>query len=87
MDQRRKRFKDQAGNELEGVVVDVDEATERFSDILLKDGTRLKIRPVVTEAIRLDDQWDNERNPVYVVRAANVVTINEVNEDLKKKGE
>ena len=53
-------MKDHTGKDVEGVVVEVDVSTERFSDISLNDGTRLRIKPVVTEAIRLDDQWDTE---------------------------
>ena len=79
-------MKDHTGKDVEGVVVEVDVSTERFSDITLKDGTRLRIKPVVTEAIRLDDQWDTEGNPIYIVRSANVVTVKDVNEDLKRKG-
>ena len=58
MQKGRKRVKDQSGKEVEGVIVDVEVATERFSDVNLNDGTRLRIKPVVVEAIRLDDQYD-----------------------------
>ena len=85
MAERKKTFTDHAGNEISGTVVKVQQATELFSDIRLRDGTLLRIKPVVTEALRLENSWDNDGNPMYVVRSANVVVVDEVNDSLKRK--
>ena len=85
MEQGKRKFRDSAGKDVEGIVVEVDEAKEQYSDIKFKDGTRIRIKPVVTDAIRLDGQWDAEGNPVYVVRSTNVVIISDVNKELRRK--
>ena len=85
MAERKKTFKDHAGNEISGTVVEVEEATERFSEIRLKDGTLLRIKPVVTEALRLENSWDNDGNPMYIVRSANVVVVDDFDDSLKRK--
>ena len=66
-------------------MVEVEEATERFSEIRLKDGTLLRIKPVVTEALRLENSWDNDGNPMYIVRSANVVVVDDFDDSLKRK--
>ena len=40
--ERRKKVRDSKGVETEGIVVGVVESTERWSDVLLEDGTRFK---------------------------------------------
>ena len=85
MEVGKKRVRDHTGREFDGTVVEVVESTERFSDIKLQDGTSLRMKPVVTEVIRVDGQWDNEDNPLYIVRSANVMAVSYVAEALKKK--
>ena len=85
MAEGKKTVADQSGNSVTGNLVEVEEATERFSDIKLADGTLIRIKPVVVEVVRVDEQWDNEGNPVYVVRSTNVMTVNNVADTLKKR--
>ena len=85
MSDRRKTVRDQTGVEVEGVVVTVVESTERFSDIRLEDGTLIRIKPVVVEAVRVEGKWDNEGNPLYVLRSANVMILDDIDDDLKRK--
>ncbi len=83
--ERRKQVKDQFGKLVEGTVVDVAESTERFSELTLEDGTILKTKIVAVEAIRLDNQWDNEGHPVYILKSQNIVAVTYSLEGLKKK--
>ena len=75
MAERRKTVTDQHGNPVEGTVVEVAESTERFSEISLTDGTVLRIKTVVTEAVRLDGKWDQDGHPMYIVRSSNIVSV------------
>ncbi len=81
----KKSVPDQAGKMVTGDLVEVEESTERFSDIKLADGTQIRIKTVVVEVIRADDQWDKEGNPIYVVRSAHVMTVNVEDESLKQR--
>lgn len=46
---------------------------EHFNEYVLDDGTLLRLKPVMTEILRVDDMYDGEGNPVYVAKAQNVV--------------
>jgi hypothetical protein len=48
---------------------------EHWNEYLLGDGTVLRLKPVVTEILRVDGLWDPEGNPVFIVKAANVVSV------------
>lgn len=64
-----------SGQTKEGELVDVDHADERWSEYRLTDGTFLKMKPVVTEVWRLQDEYDAEGNPQYVVKSTMVVSV------------
>ena len=81
----KKTIPDQSGNLVTGDVVEVKESRERFSDIELADGTRIRIKPTVAEAVRVDGQYDNEGNPMYVLRTSNVVFVSHIEDHLKQK--
>lgn len=59
----------------EGSVVPITSAKESFSEYTLEDGTTLKMRPAVVEVVRLDETWDDEGNPTYLVRSAQIMTV------------
>lgn len=80
---RRKKVRDQFGRIVEGISVDVVESIERFSDVKLKDGTILKTKLSVLEAVRVDGEWDQEGNPSYVLRHNNVVSVVESPPELR----
>ena len=82
---RRKSVPGPAGEPVEGVAVPVVEATERFSDVSLADGTILTIKPVVVEAVRLDDEWDQEGYPKYIVKTAQVISVVSSSDKIMKK--
>lgn len=85
MTERKKKVKIKDGDLVEGTVVEIVESTERFSTVRLGDGTTLRTKLSLFEAVRIDEQWDNEDNPVYVVKNQNVVAIAESPENLKRK--
>ena len=86
MKKRQVKVQNQQGNRVEGVVVSVAESTERFSEVKLEDGTILKTKLSPLEAVRVNDQWDNDGNPVYVLKSQNVVVVSESPDTLKKDG-
>ncbi len=72
------------GREVGGVDVPVDESNERWTDVLLQDGTRLRIKSSIVSVARLDE-FDAQDNPVYFVNATPVLVIGEVPQELKRK--
>jgi hypothetical protein len=58
---------------------------EHFNEYLVEDGTVIKLKLVVTEILRLDDEYDAEGNPVYLVASANVPFVSSPDELRQKK--
>jgi len=84
MTERKKTLTDQSGNLVEGTVVEIAESIERFSEVKLADGTILKTKMSAIEATRIDDQWDKDGNPIYLLQSSNIVAIAESPELLKR---
>lgn len=80
MDEARKVRINVADKSFVGERVKIVQATEPTSEIRLADGTLLRLRTVALKVTRLDDQWDNEGNPIYVVTSSNVMSAEDVPE-------
>jgi hypothetical protein len=50
-------------------------AGENWNEYLVEDGTIVRVKLVVTEILRVDGQYDNDRNPQYVVRSQNIISV------------
>jgi hypothetical protein len=72
------------GLEKDAQLIDIQQSNEHWNNYLLGDGTVLKIKLVATEVWRIENEWDQEGNPVYVIKSSNVVTVNP-SEELRKK--
>ncbi len=64
-----------AGREVEAVEVPINQSAEQWNQYLLEDGTVLRLKPVATAALRVVGVFDEEANPVYVMKSTNVVTV------------
>ncbi len=73
------------GREVWGEEVDFEVENERFNSYILHDGTRLKMKTVVTNVLRLD-QYSQDGDPFYLVNSTNIVSA-EVPDNLKRKPE
>jgi len=73
------------GRIVPGTEVPVTETIERWTEISLEDGTRLRLKSAIMTAVRIDGEYDPEGNPMYVLNAAPVLAMIEAPEKLKKK--
>ena len=73
------------GPEKEAQLIDIQQSNEHWNQYLLGDGTVIKMKLVATEVWRLESEWDQEGNPVYVVKSSNVLTVNPQEELRRKK--
>jgi hypothetical protein len=69
---------------VDGIEVAVRESTERWTDIVLEDGTSLRLKPSVLSAVRIIGQYDPEGNPVYALRAGQIMIVASAPENLKQ---
>ncbi len=53
--------------------VPVTESTERWTDVTLEDGTKLRLKPTVLSVTRLDGQYDPDGNPMYLLKSSQVM--------------
>jgi hypothetical protein len=51
------------------------ETVERFSQIRTDDGTIINIKASPQEVFRIDNRFDNQGNPMFVVTSNTVVTV------------
>ena len=72
------------GTKTLGDEVDVETAKENWNEYQLADGTKLRLRLVVHQVVRLDDRTA-DGDPVYVVRSSNILEAR-VPEILKARG-
>jgi hypothetical protein len=72
------------GTTKEGVDVPIQESTERWSELLLDDGTTIRVKQVVGQVLRVDGEWDEEGNPLYVVKSNPQVALVHVQKSLRK---
>jgi len=68
----------------EGVDVSIKEATERWSEVVLDDGTTLRIKPNILGVVRVDNQYDQDGNPLYALRSSQVMAVVHVEPHLRK---
>jgi len=58
----------------DAVEVAVNEATERWTDLKLADGTELRIKTVVLAVSRIEGHYDQDGNPLYQIKANQIMT-------------
>lgn len=78
------QVKGPSGEMVDGELVTVDESVERFSEVKLSDGSTIKVKTSVIEAVRLRDRYDENGNPIYLVKSVNAVVVSDAPKTLKK---
>lgn len=58
---------------VDAVEVAVEEATERWTDLKLADGTEIRIKTVVIAVVRVEGQYDQDGNPMYQIKANQIM--------------
>lgn len=78
------QVKGPSGEMVHGDLVTVEESIERFSEVRLSDGSTIKVKTSVLEAVRLHDRHDSNGNPVYRVKSVNSIVVSNAPEHLRK---
>lgn len=53
--------------------LDFDVEKEDWNIYVVEDGTRLRMKVIVTKLVRIEGQYDEDGNPVYLVKSGNMV--------------
>jgi hypothetical protein len=62
--------------QVEAEQIDFESKAEPWSTYELSDGTALKIRVILTGVMRIEGEYDQSGNPIYVVSSQTVVQAN-----------
>jgi hypothetical protein len=81
----RKKTVTFGGKDVEATEVSFQPSREPWSEYLLDDGSVVKLKSVVTEVVRLDDQYDQVGDPIYVVKSTQIVAVS-ANDKLRRRG-
>ena len=57
-------------------LIEVNEATERWNEYQLSDGTVIRLKVVVVEVSRIEGEYDADGNPSYIMKSGNIMTVN-----------
>jgi hypothetical protein len=71
------------GQPVPGEEIEFEVEREGWNTYILHDGTKLKLKSVVSSIIRLDS-WKPDGEPVYIVNSSNIAAA-DVPDNLKKK--
>lgn len=82
---RKIRVPTPSGQMADAFDVPVLDSNEKWADVTLEDGTILRVKTIVSSAIRIDGQWDLEGNPIYMVKSSPAVALVSVPEGLRRK--
>jgi len=72
---RTKKVKLPDGREIEGEIMPFQSGGEHWNEYLVEDGTVIKIKLVASEVVRLNGEYDQAGNPVYIVQSTNVLSV------------
>lgn len=73
------------GEVVEGTEVPVMESIERWSEVTLGDGAKVRIKLSIISAARSDNHYDGNDNPVYSFDMTPTIVLAEVPPQLKKQ--
>ncbi len=59
----------------EAELVPINQSNEHWNEYFLVDGSVVRLKTVATEIWRVLDEFDQDGNPVYVVRSGNIVNV------------
>lgn len=80
----KRRIKYQ-NKEVIAKVIPFDIINDNWSEFSLNDGTTIRIRPVVNEILRLEDEYSQSGDPVYVIMSNNLSLLTNVPEHLRRE--
>ncbi len=73
------------GKVVEGVEVPIEVSNERWSELTLEDGSVIRIKAVALSVVRVEGQYDQEGNPMYVVKSGITTAVASAPDALRKK--
>ena len=71
--------------DIEGTEVSFNVMQQDWNEYSLNDGTIIKVQTVMTSVLRLEGEYNNLGDPIYIVHTQNIVIANNVPEHMRKQ--
>ena len=68
-------YRDEHGQDHELIPVPVQSSAEHWNEILLEDGSVIRLKVVTTEVLRAEGVYDATGEPFYIVRSQNIFMV------------
>jgi hypothetical protein len=85
--QDKKKIPVAGGQEVDATVMPFQVGSENWNEYLLEDGTVLRVKLVATEVVKVDDAYNANNEPVYLIRSQNIVAPSVPDRLMRKKGQ
>ncbi len=82
--ERKKRIEVPGLGQRDAVEVGFRSTGEYWNEYLLDDGSVLRFKSVVAEVVRVEDVFDAEGNPTYMVKSSQIMNVS-APDDLRRK--
>ena len=79
-----KRTVDYQGRKVEGTEVSFDIIRQNWNEYTLNDGTTIKLQTITTSIVRIDGEYSNQGDPIYVISTQNIVTASNIPAHMRK---
>lgn len=83
--ERKKKLTLPDGQEVDATILSFQAGGEHWNEYLIDDGTVIRVKLVATEVLRLDERYDAQNNPIYLLQSTNVMSVSSPDK-LKRQG-
>ncbi len=81
----QKRRVSYRGRDVDATSLKFTVEEEPWIEYTVEDGSKLKLRVITTEVLRVEGEFDPEGNPAYVLKSGNILVVTSP-PDLREKG-
>ncbi len=74
------------GQDMSATELTFNPSVENWAEVMVEDGTVIRLKLVVTGILKIDDAYDDEGNPVYRVKSQNIMAVS-APEELRRKSD
>jgi hypothetical protein len=73
------------GREVQATPLEFRPVSEPWAEYMVEDGSKIRVRTIAAEILRIDGETDADGNPLYIVRSGNVMSVAAPDSLLKEK--
>ena len=84
MAERKVKIPGTNGKIYDGVEVPIKESLERWGEIILDDGTTIRAKLNISAVLRVEDEYDEQGQPIYSVSSVPTVVVVNAPDNLRK---